>query len=953
MSQKKRGDKKSAKWLRLAVGAAVLSGASGAILPGMAGAAEATVNGMSGDNGFYSQLEEKVSIPHDGWDEKWYFINGADSAGNTLLFENFTPDGYDIRFGGGYGNGTAVTGNTVKITNSSLQGMVTGGYSAGEDEVSGNVLTLGTGTTVVSGQSLQVFGGYTSSEADKIANNTVNVLVPIELEALKGGENKTYTAGANGNTLNVAAKNVKTNWFGSFEKVNFFLPSDIANGDTMLTINNGGNATDLSGVKVGVTALKDVNLEKGNTVNLIVNENGLNNLPTELTAIENKDIQLVTPDSLLSDKEYTFGLEANEKALVATVTNVNSVTGDEPAEQPSSADGDVVTVKDGDVLEVVYGGNAADAVTGKTVMMTGGQVNGSVYGGYTTGKDGKAENNTVNVNGGEVAGDVYGGYSEQGTAKGNTVTVNGKTNLTSGWLKVIGGFSGEKDAEVSDNTVNLVDVDGLSMGNLQGGSVVYKDATGAEQYDGASNVKNNTMNFVNTKNVTTHYFDGFNTVNFYLPKDVKANDTILTVTDGSVSVDNMNVGVAAPYGLDNLQEKESVNLIKNEGKISGTANLVKPSTEVSFLTPDNLVTDKEYTFTLATTDDALVATLDKVSEAGGENNNEVNNEANNISGSDSGDADTIRKSQRLKSLVETQAAAVTVLNSGADLLTGAGFNQAKAAADTSAGKFAPFAAMGGSNLRADSGSHVDTKGYGINVGFAREIKKGSKTYLFAPVVEYGRGSYDSYQDNGLKADGKSSFWGVGMMGRQTNNHGLYVEGSLRAGKVKSDYNGQLSRVTHASYDTDNDYWAGHLGCGMVKKFKGGNSLDSYVKYFYSHQDGDKVKVNINGGALIDEITFANVESARLRVGTRLTHQLNEGNSLYGGIAYQCETKGEARATYRGNETAAPSVKGSSVLFELGWQVKSGKSPVSLDLGVNGWAGKQRGVSGKLGFKYNF
>ena len=1121
MSHSKREDRKN-KWLRLAVGATLLAGVSGAVLPGMASAAEANVSGgmSTEETGFYKQLGEKVCIPHDGWEEKWYFTYGEDSSGNTVTFNNFTPDGYDFRFGGGFGNGAAVTNNKVLITNSTLRGVVVGGYTAANDEVSGNVITLGEGTKVADGASLQVFGGYAATTADTIANNTVNILTSITLDALKGGENKDYSAGQNGNTLNIVAKNVKTNWFGSFENVNFFLPSDIAAGDTMLTVENGGDATNLNGVKVGVAAQSGVGLQKGESVRLIVNKTGLDNAPTEFTAIENKNIQMVVPNSLMTDKEYTFDLEQEKNGDKVTSLNakVKDITvkaaGDDKksADQPAtntSGTGKTVDTPAADKAETkksaaektntenkstekqnteptsteksntekadtgktgtdkqatdpsvvqpssdnkaaasvddlkkeltnvgisaehihVYNGNVAgaldpnqrDNVSAEGIVLTDGTIDGDVYAGHSTGDHGKAEKNavimtggtvngtlygghsdngestgnfvefdggkvnsivgggsdvgdnntvtvndgevvdnvyggkaatsasgnTVNVNGGTIGNSIYGGYSEEGAANNNTVNVNGKAKLTGGWAKIIGGFSAKKDAEVSNNTVNLIEVDGMNLGNLQGGSVVYM-VDGAERYDGATNVSSNTMNFVASKNISTHYFDGFSTVNFYLPKDIANGDTILTVSDGSVNLDGVNVGVAAPYGLDNLKEKESVNLIKNEGKLSGTPTQVEASTDttkVSFLTPANLVTDKKYDFSLTTTADALTATLDSVTTTGAGGSSEVPDTP-----------EKIQKSQELKSLVETQAAATTILNGGADMLAGAGFEQAKAAADraNSGGKFAPFAAMGASKLRAESGSYVDTKGYGVNVGFAREVKKGNKNYLFGPVVEYGKGKYDSYQDTGIKASGDSSFWGVGVMGRQTNSRGVYYEGSLRAGKVKADYSGNLYGG-HVDYDNDSKYWAGHLGWGQVAKLKGGNSLDTYVKYFYSHQDGDKVKLNINrgGAAITDEITFENVESQRLRLGTRLTHQVNENNNLYAGIAYQCETKGEARATYQNSDTAAPSVKGSSVLFELGWQVKPGKSPVSLDLGVNGWAGKQRGVSGKLGFKYNF
>lgn len=1122
MSQNKRADKKS-KWLRLAVGATLLAGASGAVVPGMAGATEANVNAMDGNNGFYAQLGEKVNIPRGGWEEKWYFTWGDTSTDNVVNFSGFTPDGYDLRFGGGFGNGTAVKNNQVNILNSTLRGVVVGGYTAAADEVSGNVVTLGKGTKVADGATLQVFGGYAATETDTIADNTVNILTAIELDALKGGENKNYSAGQNGNTLNIAAKNVKTNWFGSFENVNFFLPSDIADGDTMLSVNNGGNATDLGGVKVGVTAQSGVNLAKGSTVNLLVNTNGISNAPTALTAIENKHIQMVTPNNLLTDKEYTFGLGATETALTAEVIDVKAVTGEEngggsdeevkapanesnnnnqsgsgnssadvadepatevnedpvqddggdtPAANPGNAqqsidanagvenlqkaltnvgipaeniheyhedvagaldpnqgdsvaekgviltggtiDGDVyaghsiaaqgkaeknavvmtggtingtlygghsdngesannsvelaggtvkqiigggsnvgdnnkVTISAGDVKENVYGGNAVESASGNTVTMTGGTVNGSIHGGYTTGVNGKADNNTVTVSGGTVGGSIYGGYSEQGTVSGNTVNVIGNVSFNGSWPKIIGGFSALKDAAITDNTVNLINVSGMSLGNLQGGAVEYVE-NGVTMYDGSGNVSGNTINFVASKNISAKYFSGFSTANFYLPKDIANGDTVLTVSEGDVKLDGMNVGVAAPYGLDNLQEKDKVTLIKSGAdKLTGTATKATApldNTKVSLQTAGNLVADKQYDFSLSTTSDALVATLDSVSENAGSG-------VNNLPGTSSSDAEVIKKSERLKSLVETPAANATLLNSGTDMLTGAGFTQAKVAADKAGdGKFSPFAAIGGSSLRAESGSYVDIKGHGVNVGFAREVKKGSKTYLIAPVVEYGRGNYDSHQDNGIKASGKSSFYGAGLMARQTNSRGVYYEGSLRGGRVKSDYKGWLSAATHASYDSDSNYWAAHVGWGRITPVKGNNSLDTYVKYFYSHQDGDEVNVKIDGAAP-DQITFEGVESQRLRVGARLTHQVNENSKIFGGLAYQCETKGEARANYHGNETAAPSVKGSSGMLELGWQIKPGKSPIAIDLGVTGWAGKQRGVVGNVGFKYNF
>ena len=75
------------------------------------------------------------------------------------------------------------------------------------------------------------------------------------------------------------------------------------------------------------------------------------------------------------------------------------------------------------------------------------------------------------------------------------------------------------------------------------------------------------------------------------------------------------------------------------------------------------------------------------------------------------------------------------------------------------GGFTPFAAFGGGSLRAESGSHVDTKGFGSTLGFARELSNTQGHLLFGPVVKYGGGSYDSYLGNGVHGEG-GSHWGI-------------------------------------------------------------------------------------------------------------------------------------------------------------------------------------------------
>ena len=374
---------------------------------------------------------------------------------------------------------------------------------------------------------------------------------------------------------------------------------------------------------------------------------------------------------------------------------------------------------------------------------------------------------------------------------------------------------------------------------------------------------------------------------------------------------------------------------------------------VTFLAANNLKTDTEYELSLSKTDTAIEAKVEKVRETSGDTSGESN-----------ATSEEKRADDRLKSPVETRAGVVTMINAGADLLVGQGMsNAAEAAAEEHAGNnaegvsrsggFAPFAAVSVGKLRAESGSHVDTKGIGLNLGFAREIENKSGKLLVGPVVEYGQGSYDSYQDNGIKADGKSSYWGIGVIAKQTNHNGFYYEGSIRGGRTKSDYGSDnLSAAGHVSYDSNSTYWAAHLGAGKLVDIGHSNTLDYYGKYFYSHTGSDSTTIHIAGAN--ETANFDAVNSHRIRLGARITHALNAKNKIYGGLAWQYEFNGDARAVYSvSGEAPSPSVKGSSGMLELGWQVKPGKSPMTIDLGVTGWVGKQRGITANLQANWTF
>ena len=615
-----------------------------------------------------------------------------------------------------------------------------------------------------------------------------------------------------------------------------------------------------------------------------------------------------------------------------------------------------------------------------TVEITGGTINSTIWGGYSS--KGDVESNTVNISGGTVTSNVTGGESRnnygpsEGNATGNTVNISGGTiGREGGSTSIYGGVAPGTDKSASNNTVTISG-NPTFVGNVSiyGGTAFSGSASNnkinilipitVEGFYGGLESPTNTGNTLNiaAKNVVANNVGGFQNMNFYLPKDVSNNDTMLTIKGNEgmttpANVQGITFGVAALQGV-NLQKGDTVNLLvgKNGLTMDDTLKTTDSATlaKEPFLSPNSLTTDKKYELSISKKgEDTIIATVDNVTEQKADEGG---------SGEKGGSGKkAVSIPDVLKSPVETRAGVVTLVNAGADLLISQGMSNAAdaaaaertegdAAAAPRAGGFAPFAAVSFGKLRAESGSHVDNKGIGMNLGFAREIANKNGKLLVGPVIEYGHGSYDSYQDSGIKADGKSSYWGIGVIAKQTNDNGFYYEGSLRAGRTKSDYNSDLRPGLHVNYDSSATYWAAHLGVGKLVDIGHDNTLDYYGKYFYSHTGSDSTYLN---GAN-ETANFDAVNSHRIRLGARLTHALNEKNKIYGGLAWQYEFKGDARATYSvSGEAPSPSVKGSSGMIELGWQVKPGKSPMTIDLGVTGWVGKQRGITANLQANWTF
>ena len=645
--------------------------------------------------------------------------------------------------------------------------------------------------------------------------------------------------------------------------------------------------------------------------------------------------------------------------------------------------------------------NAAAPLTGKTLTVDGVTYAGIAYGGYNQGSGGVTGNHLIIQNGGGISpygfvgGYAYGGRAGSGgDARGNTVTINGgsaryvyggyaegtgsadgnRVTLTSGTVRSVLGGSAKGTGNANGNTViitggdvhavyggyaagpnnnpnhesgnadgNTVDIGAVNVDFVYGGSSQYGTTNNNTIHLRGTRVSgdvvggsrpNSTGNTLAIHDFGTRVggFEYVQNLHFYLPEGTTGNsgNTMLTINSPSgQDIRGVHIGVGVAGQRSALQKGDVVSLLKtSRGDLTTDAVLAN---DVSGMQGVSL----RYKFDLQKrSTDELIATVT--------------------------DAAVM---EQTKSLVETRAAASALLNGGADLLSGMGMDAAETAAAApdaatadganaadaaiESGSYELWAAQGASGERIETGSYVDAKGWSLNVGFAKQDAIGAGKLTYGPFVEYGRGSYDSYLDDGTHGDGSTSYIGGGFMAKVTGANQSYVEASLHAGRIKSDYSGNISG-TSTSYDASNSYLAGHIGLG--KKFDLGTdaALDGYAKYFWSRQDGTSATL-----ATGEQYDFGSVTSSRVRLGVRYTKGDNPENQVYAGIAWEYEFDGDARASYQGMDTPSPSLKGSSGVLELGARFAPKDSNVSYELNLNGWAGKRRGVSGGVSVNWAF
>ena len=550
---------------------------------------------------------------------------------------------------------------------------------------------------------------------------------------------------------------------------------------------------------------------------------------------------------------------------------------------------------------VVYGGYAdidSDSVSNNVVNLIDSEV-AVIYGGGVIDSEGitepvsvktKVHNNTVVLDGATIR-TVYGGY--MGETKNNGIIVKNKTTVNGNL------FAGYGSVE-EDNYINIIGENYLSNASISG-------------YLMGQNHKGNTLN-LDGFNGDIKQISNFDKINF---KNLDLNKTETITTDWGQGLTNTEIQISSFANGQDIEVGKTVDLMKIEDKDSWNesfTNLNKQTTTdvgLSRIVTSDIGRD-EATQT-------LTATVAK-----------------------------IERNQQTDLVASNRAVAAAFVNQGTDLIADS--------LDTLSrdGKYGvkTFAAVHGNRSKYDVNSDIKINGWSTIVGVGAETEHNGGDFSWGVFYENGSGNYRTYNDFNnefFRGDGSLVYNGGGIAARYENSHGVYTEGSLRAGMLKSEMTDALSDGENKyGYESETAYYGAHIGVGKIFSLGDDSDLDVYGKFFHTYTEGDSFNV------ADDEFEFDSINSDRLRIGARVTSNKENKFSTYYGLAYEYEFNGDAEMRAAGMKAPTQSLQGSSVMAEIGLNYQpTPDSPWSFDLNMRGYAGERQGGSFNVQATYTF
>jgi len=597
-----------------------------------------------------------------------------------------------------------------------------------------------------------------------------------------------------------------------------------------------------------------------------------------------------------------------------------------------------VTVKNSDIASVVYSGYALNSgsglaeASGNTLELDDTHASSTVSPGYARNEgsgQAVAERNTVTLRGGTYDGSIYGGRAY---AAGNTAASGGNTVTLQG-----------------DN----VDGDGSPSFSAQSTVIWGSYALGGNQMYAPSSP--NTLNIIDAKGMTAANIRNFSTVKYLLP-NMKAQESVLTLTGGAdnekTDISNASVSIAVAdvrgrnggefgFGGDKSPENDRIILLKNDNGL--TSDGWKQEGEITAREGVSLSFDLA-----AGTDDTSLYLYrpETIIDPSDPDHPHPN--------------DTVVNPQT-KALAEGWLAGLTLGIQAGNVAADQGIGAMRyAAVRLDREGWLPFGVLEGGSLKYDSGSHIDLQSLSLLAGLGRGVSTDLGLLIVGGFFEYGTGSYKTHNtfDTMPSVDGSGNAWYMGggllasMDFKKTGDGHFYLEGSAHTGMLHNSFDGDALRDAYgrsAEFDTDTPYYNLHAGLGYLWNITEDHSLDIYGKYYWTRVLGTDETLNTG-----DHVDFDDITSSRTRLGARYAYQATEHVSTYIGAAWEHEFEGVSDSSVFGYDIDSPKIRGDSGRGEMGLRfTPTDDLPLTVDLGVQGYAGKKEGVTGSLFVQYEF
>ena len=621
---------------------------------------------------------------------------------------------------------------------------------------------------------------------------------------------------------------------------------------------------------------------------------------TEIITINNSQIYI---DGTLEQLDNTFNIYGNYRDNDnangnGTTTNVNITNNSD--------------------LSIVYGGFSVSADANSNVVNIDNSTAIYVFGGNASSNSnsGNANGNKVTIKNNSTINNVYGGHSISGSANNNTVIIEDSTVTNYYFPKtnavITGGYAVNHNnlttVSATYNTVKLIGNTIVENADIYGGRT---DKGNIDVITGNKLILENWSGSV--KSVQNFSDIDFNNIGW------NNGGTVLTITESPANaLANTTLNLISFAGGTTINKDESMTFVASENKVNLGITEANLNVNSGFFAGVTVKGDGNFTV------DANGNVIYTVQE--------------------------VKTNKQIDLVAENRAVAAAFVNQGTDLISDSLDTLSR---DGNYG-VKTFAAVHGNRSKYDVNSDLKINGWStiVGVGNAAEFADGDE-FSWGVFYENGSGNYRTYNEFNnefFRGDGSLVYNGGGIAARYENASGVYTEGSLRAGMLKSEMDNALrdGSGSYYGYDSESAYYGAHIGVGKIISLSDSSDLDVYGKFFHTYTEGDSFTVDK------DKFEFDSITSDRLRIGARVTTNKANTFSTYYGLAYEYEFNGDADMRAQNLKAPTQSLQGSSYMAEVGFNYQpTPDSPWSFDLNMRGYAGEREGASCNVQATYTF